>query len=260
MTIHPTAIVDARAEIASSASVGPFCVVGAGVALAEGVELRAHVVIEGPTRLARGVVVHPFSVLGGPPQDRTYAGEPTELEIGEHTVIREHVTLHRGTRKDRGRTSVGARCLLMVGVHVAHDVVVGDGCTIANACQLAGHVVLEEAVVLGGAVALAPFVRVGESAFVAAGARVEQDVPPFHIAQGDRARVRALNVVGLQRRGLGEGAIDALRRAHRAIYRSADSIDRGVASIAGEDDPRVRQLCEFLRTRTTLPGPRRASS
>lgn len=255
-TVHPTAIVDPRAELAATAKVGPYCVVGPGVALAEGVELRAHVVVEGPSRLGRGVVVFPFASVGAAPQDRTYAGEPTELEIGEETVVREHVTLHRGTRKDRGRTSVGARCLLMVSVHVAHDVQVGDGCTLANACQLAGHVALEAGVVLGGAVALAPFVRVGELAFVAAGARVEQDVPPYHIAQGDRARVRALNLVGLQRGGLDAGAIDALSRAHRAIYRSGAPIAVGVASLDADPDARVRRLCEFLRTRTTVPGPR----
>jgi UDP-N-acetylglucosamine acyltransferase len=254
--IHPTAIVDARAEIASSATVGPWCLVGPGVVLAEGVELRSSVVVEGPTRLGRGVVVHPFAVLGAAPQDRTYEGEPTELDVGDETIVREHVTIHRGTRKDRGRTSVGARCLLMVGVHVAHDAVVGDGCTIANACQIAGHVVLEDGVVLGGDVALAPFVRIGEAAFVAAGARVEQSVPPFHIAQGDRARVRALNVVGLARRALGRDAIDALSRAHRAIYRSGVAVSIGVASLDEEPHPRVRQLCEFIRARTTVPGPR----
>jgi UDP-N-acetylglucosamine acyltransferase len=224
--------------------------------LGDGVELRGHVVVEGPTRLARGVVVHPFAVVGAAPQDRTFAGEPTELEIGEQTIVREHVTLHRGTRKDRGLTTVGARCLLMVGVHIAHDVQVGDGCTIANACQLAGHVALEDGVVLGGAVALAPFVRVGELAFVAAGARVEQDVPPYHIAQGDRARVRALNVVGLERRALDRDAIDALSRAHRAIYRSGVAVSIGVASLDDDPHPRVRQLCEFIRARTTVPGPR----
>ncbi len=256
MKIHPTAIVDARAEVASSAVVGPWCLVGPGVVLADGVELRSNVVVEGPTRLARGVVVHPFAVLGAAPQDRTYEGEPTELEVGEETVVREHATLHRGTRKDRGRTSVGARCLLMVGVHVAHDAVVGDGCTIANACQLAGHVVLEDGVVLGGDVALAPFVRIGEAAFVAAGARVEHAVPPFHIAQGDRARVRALNVVGLERRSFDRDAIEALARAHRAIYRSGVASSIGVTSLDADPHPRVRQLCDFLRAYTTVPGPR----
>jgi UDP-N-acetylglucosamine acyltransferase len=254
--VHATAIVDPRAELASSAKVGPYCVIGPGVVLDEDAELRAHVVAEGPTRLGRGVVIHPFASIGAAPQDRTYAGEPTELEVGEGTVIREHATLHRGTRKDRGRTTVGARCLLMVGVHVAHDVQVGDGCTIANACQLAGHVALEDGVVLGGAVALAPFVRVGELAFVAAGACVEQDVPPYHIAQGDRARVRAINVVGLRRAGLDAPAIDALSRAHRVLYRSGHPLAVGIEALAADPDPRVARLCEFLRTRTTAPGAR----
>ncbi|GAC1357664.1 MAG: acyl-ACP--UDP-N-acetylglucosamine O-acyltransferase [Polyangiales bacterium] len=216
-------------------------------------------VVLGPTRLGPRVVVHPFAALGGPPQDRTYAGEPTELVIGEDTAIREHVTIHRGTAKDRGTTLVGARCMIMAGAHVAHDAIVGDECTIANACQLAGHCVLEDGAVLGGAAALAPFVRVGRVAFVAAGARVEHAVPPFHIAQGDRARVRALNMVGLKRRGLGEATIAALERTHRTIYRSRKPLDTALYEVlVEEDDPHVRELVEFLRAHTTIPGPRGA--
>ena len=256
MHVDRTAIVDERARLAEDVVVGAYCVVGPSVTIAQGARLHSHVVVEGPTRIGARVVVHPFAVLGGAPQDRSHEGEPTELEIGDDTVIREHATLHRGTRKDRGKTSVGARCLLMVGVHVAHDVVVGDDCTIANACQLAGHSVLEDGVVLGGAAALAPFVRVGEAAFVAAGACVERDVPPFHIAQGDRARVRTLNVVGLRRRNVPSTSIDALERAHREIYRRGKPLERALIDVlAQEDDVYVRRLVEFLRTRRTLAGP-----
>ncbi len=255
--IHVSALVDAGARLGRGVVVGPFSVVGAHVTLGDEVSLASHVVALGPSTLGARVKVHSFAVLGGAPQDRTYDGEPTELVVGDDTIIREHVTLHRGTRKDRGKTEVGKRCLLMVGVHVAHDVVVGDDCTIANACQLAGHVVLEAGVNLGGAVALAPFVRVGALAFVAAGARVEHDVPPFHIAQGDRARVRALNVVGLRRRGVPDDSIAALERAHRRIYRAGSIMSRALDEVAREEnDTYVRTLVAFLRERTTLPGPR----
>lgn len=257
--IHPTAIVDPRAELDREVEIGPYCVIGPGVAIARGTKLLSHVVVEGPTRIGERVTVHPFSALGGAPQDRSHAGEPTTLSIGDDTVVREHVTIHRGTAKDRGHTRVGARVLIMGSVHVAHDVEVGDDCTLANGSLLAGHVALEEGVVLGGAVALAPFVRVGAIAFLAAGARIEHDVPPFHVAQGDRARVRALNVVGLERRSVPQASRDALSRAHRALYRSGRPIGQAVAEIAADaalsGDPYVARLVEFLRTHTTLPGP-----
>ena len=250
--IHPTAIIAEGAIIARDVSVGAYCVIGPDVEVDAGATVHAHVVIGGPSRIGPRVVIHPFAVVGGAPQDRTYAGEPTTLVIGADTVIREHVTVHRGTAKDKGRTSIGARCLLMVGTHVAHDAVVGDDCIIANACQLAGHVELQAGVVLGGAVALAPYVCVGELAFVAAGAGVEQDVPPYHIAQGDRARVRALNVVGLRRAGVDARSIEALKRAHRAIYRTKVSMSAALLTVDATD-PRVMRLVEFLRSRTTAP-------
>lgn len=254
--IHPSAIVDPRAEIAASAEIGPYCVVGAGVEIGDGARLRAHVTVEGPTRLGPRVEVHPFAALGGPPQDRRHRDEPTRLEIGEETVVREHVTVHRGTVGGGGVTRVGARTWLMAGVHVAHDAQVGDDCTLAGGTLLAGHVVLEDGVVTGGAAAFAQFVHVGTIAFVAAGARVEHDVPPFHIAQGDRARVRALNLVGLERRGVPPASRAALQTAHRQLYRSGRPIDVAAATIDASD-PYVRRLLEFVRGHTMVPGPSR---
>lgn len=250
--VHPTAIVDPSVVLGDGVRIGPYCLVGPGVTLGAGVDLSGHVVVEGPTVLEPRVRVHPFAVLGAAPQDRSYAGEPTTLHVGEGTVIREHVTVHRGTRKDRGHTSIGARCLLMVGVHVAHDATVGDDCTLANGVQISGHVVLEEAVTVGGLAAFAPFVRVGTLAFVAAGARVEHDVPPYHVAQGDRARVRSLNVVGLARHGVPDAALQA---AHRTLYRAGLPQQTALARLASAADPHVQRLVAFLSTHTTLPGP-----
>ncbi len=251
--IHPTAIVAAGARLAEGVTVGPYAVIADGVELGPRVSIGAHAMVEGPTVLDADVKVFPFAYVGAAPQDRSYAGEPTTLRVGQGTVLREHVTVHRGTAKDRGHTAVGARCLLMVGVHVAHDAIVGDDCTIANAVQISGHVVIEEGVTVGGAAAFAPFVRVGAYAFVAAGSRVEQDVPPYHVVQGDRARVRALNVVGLQRHGLSE---EALLRAHRALYRMGRPMVEALATLDADADPHVRRLVSFLRERTTVPGPR----
>lgn len=256
--IHETAVVHTRTRIADDTEVGPLCVVGAGVELDSEVRLLSHVVVTGPSRIGAQVIVHPFAVIGGPPQDRSHTGEPTTLEIGERSIVREHVTIHRGTKKDRSVTRVGRRTLLMAGAHVAHDVVVGDDCTITNAVQIGGHAIIGDHANIGAAAAIGPFVRVGEGAYVAAGAQVEQDIPPFHIAQGDRARIRALNRVGLQRRGVPQHSIDALEIAHRVLYRSGLALSAGVTRLRSEgaaQDPFVARLIAFIESaKAVAPG------
>jgi len=232
--IHPSAIVDPRAEIAAGVEIGPYCVIGAGVRIDEGTRLVAHVVVEGPTSIGRENVIHPFAAIGGAPQHKRHQGGPTRLVLGDRNVVREHVTIHRGTGGETNATSattvVGDANLLMVGCHVAHDVQLGSHVTIANGVQLAGHAVVEDYATFGGLAGLAQHVRVGESAFVAAGAMCERDVPPFVIVQGDRARVRALNKVGLRRRGVREESIAALEPAFRALFKAgvarADALAR----------------------------------
>ncbi len=248
MKLHPTAIVDPRADLAADVEIGPYCIVGAGVVLGEGTRLVAHVVVEGPTTIGRWNVVHPFAVIGGTPQHKR---APTEgahqaAVIGDSNVIREHVTVHRGTGHGGGGvTRVGSSNLLMVGCHVAHDVVVGSHVTVANGVQLAGHAHIEDHATFGGLSGVAQFVRVGESAFVAAGAMCEKDVPPFVIVQGDRARVRALNEVGLRRRGAPEASIAALQRAYRALFVSTRPRAEALRDIP-RDDPFVARLLEAL--------------
>jgi UDP-N-acetylglucosamine acyltransferase len=240
--IHPTAIVDARAEIHDGVEVGPYCVVGPGVVIGAGTRLASHVVVDGPTVIGRDNVAYPFAVIGAAPQHKRHQGGPTRLLVGDGNVIREHVTMHRGTD---ATTTVGSGNLFMVGCHVAHDVTVGSHATIANGVQLAGHAVVEDHATFGGLSGVAQFVRVGESAFVAAGAMVERDVPPFVIVQGDRARVRALNKVGLRRRGVPEGSIAALEAAFRAIFggkRPQREAARGVKT----DDPFVARFVAGL--------------
>ncbi len=241
--IHPTAIIDARAEIADDVEIGPYAIVDAGVRIARGTRLMAHAVIHGPCAIGERNVIHPFAVVGGAPQAKKRGGGPQSreaTEIGDDNVLREHVTVHGGTE---GRaTRIGNHNLFMVGAHAAHDVVVGSRCVIANAVQLAGHAVVGDWATFGGLAGVAQFVRVGESAFVAAGAMCEGNVPPFVIAQGDRARVRALNVVGLRRRGVSEESIAALGSAFRMLFsrkrtraealRLVDRSDRYVAALA----------------------------
>jgi UDP-N-acetylglucosamine acyltransferase len=242
--VHPTAVVDPRAELAPDVVVGPYAVVEAGVALGPGCVLHAHAVVRGPTRLGARAVVHPFAVIGGEPQAKRHPGGGGRLEAGDDNVFREHVTVHGGTE---GRaTRIGNGNLFMVGSHVAHDCVVGSWCVVANAVQLAGHTVVEDWVTFGGLSGVAQFVRVGESAFVAAAAACERDVPPFVVVQGDRARVRGVNVVGLRRRGVPEESIRALQTAVRKLWLSRTTHAAAVEELAGASDPWVRRLVEAL--------------
>lgn len=246
--IHPTAVVGKDVRLGKGVVIGPHVVVGDGVVLGEGTRLLASCVVLGPTVLGARNVVHPFAVLGVDPQDRSYAGEPTELVIGDDNVFREQVTVHRGTKKDRGLTRIGSSCLFMVGSHVAHDAAIGDGVTLTNGALLGGHVRIGDHTVIGGGAAIAPFVRIGESAFVAGGAMVERDVPPFVIAQGDRARVRALNVVGLRRRGIQEASRRALAKAFRLVYGSKKPQRWALEVVRAElaSDPYVARFLSFF--------------
>jgi UDP-N-acetylglucosamine acyltransferase len=248
--IHETAVVAPRAELAPDVEVGPYCVIGPGVRIGEGVRLLSHVVLAGHTIVGPGNVFHPFAVVGGDPQvnkprrvQNLKRGEPT-LTIGANNVFREHVTIN--VSNGETTTTIGSHNLFMAGAHVAHDVTLGSHCTVANAVQLAGHVIVEDWVTFGGAAGVAQRCRVGQSAFVAAGAMCERDVPPFVIVQGDRARVRALNVVGLRRRGLSAESIARLKTAFaRAFVRREGPIET-VARDLDRGDPLVDAFARAL--------------
>ncbi len=248
--VHPSAIVDPRAELASDVEVGPFCTVGPQARIGAGSRLVSHVVVAGDTTIGAGNVFHPFCVIGGEPQvrkDGPRRGPPRNaLVVGDHNVFREHVTVNVSNAE--GVTSIGSHNLLMAAVHVAHDVVLGSRCIVANGVQLAGHVTVEDWATFGGLAGVAQRLRVGQSAFVAAGAMCERDVPPFVIVQGDRARVRALNVIGLERRGVDPASVAALRRAFgRLFVRRAAPLDAVLAEI-DTADPLVAALVTSLRT------------
>jgi UDP-N-acetylglucosamine acyltransferase len=249
--IHPTAIVDARAELDPDVEVGPYSIIGPGVRIAAGTRLLAHVVVSGNTTIGRRNVIHPFSVLGGEAQLKKSGAPGHEtgprggaLAVGDDNVFREHVTVN--TSGGHRPTTIGAKNLFMAGCHVAHDVVVGSSCVVANAVQIAGHAIVEDWVTFGGLSGVAQHVRVGQSAFVAAGAMCERDVPPFVIVQGDRARVRALNVVGLERRGVPPDSVARLRRAYaRAFVRRAGGFESAVRDL-DRTDPFVDAFARAL--------------
>ena len=245
--IHPTAVVEAGAELGDEVEIGPYAVVGPRVRIGAGSRLASHVVVTGRTTLGARTIVSPFAVLGGEPQLRKSTATPAKhgaLEIGDDNVFREHVTVNVSSLD--APTTIGSKNLFMAGCHVAHDVRIGSFCVVANAVQLAGHVVVEDWVTFGGASAVAQHLRIGTSAFVAGGAMCERSVPPFVIVQGDRARVRALNVVGLERRGVPAASIVALRRAHAKLFVSREGPLADAAAGLDRTDPWVEILASWL--------------
>lgn len=218
-TIHPTAIIDAAAQLGSGVTIGAYSVVGPHVTLGDGVKLHSHVVIDGYTTVGAGCEVWPFAVLGATPQHTRYDGEPSELHIGANCVIREHVTMHPGTAIGAMQTIVGKNGLFFAGAHVAHDCVVGDHVIFANNAALGGHVEIGDHVMLGGFAAVQQWCRVGAHAMVGAHSLVDADVMPFTIATGNRATLSGINVIGLERRGFSPEIIAGLRDLFRNLIR-----------------------------------------
>lgn len=218
-TIHPTAIIDAAAQLGSGVTIGAYSVVGPHVTLGDGVKLHSHVVIDGYTTVGAGCEVWSFAVLGATPQHTRYDGEPSELHIGANCVIREHVTMHPGTAIGAMQTIVGNNGLFFAGAHVAHDCVVGDHVIFANNAALGGHVEIGDHVMLGGFAAVQQWCRVGAHAMVGAHSLVDADVMPFTIAVGNRATLSGINVIGLERRGFSPEIIAGLRDLFRNLIR-----------------------------------------
>jgi UDP-N-acetylglucosamine acyltransferase len=253
MNLHTTAVVSPRATIHPTAVVGPFCVVGPDVVIGAHTQLIAHVVVQNRTRLGEHNRVHPFATLGGAPQDLKYNGEDAELIVGDHNVVRENVTLNIGTAGGRMRTRIGNHCLLMAYSHVAHDCRLGDHVVLANSVGLAGHVDIDDHAIVGGLAAVHQHCRIGTLAFVGGGSMVAQDVPPFCTAQGDRATLAGLNVVGLRRAGWDHSRVRVLRKALGALYETTHARQRALTelehTVAMESDD-VALLCAFVRSAT----------
>jgi UDP-N-acetylglucosamine acyltransferase len=218
--VHPTALVDPGAELGEGVVVGPFSIIGPGVRVGAGTRIGPHVFIERDTTLGAGCVISQGAVLGTDPQDLKYGGEPTELRVGDRTVIREYATLNRGTSAS-GLTSVGSDCMLMAYAHVAHDCMLGDHVILSNAVNMAGHVTIQDWAIVGGMTPIHQFVRIGAHAFVGGGSRVAKDVPPYVKAAGSPMQLYGLNSVGLQRRGFSEEVRRELKRAYRLFFASS---------------------------------------
>jgi len=246
--IHPTAVIAKGAELARDVTIGPYSVIGARVKIGEGTVIGPQVVIDGVTTIGRENRFLGQANIGGAPQDLSYEDEPTELEIGDKNTVREFVTINRGTIKGGGVTRVGSGCLFMACSHVAHDCEIGDGVQMGNNVLLAGHVAVGTNAIVNGAAAVHQFVTIGRNAYVGGLTRVIQDVPPFMILEGHPARVRKVNVIGLERAGLPPEEIHEVRLAFRHLFRADETRSRALARLEQElRGELVRELLHSLR-------------
>ena len=256
--IHPTSVIDPKADLAEDVEVGPLCFVGPQVVIGPGTRLVSHVAILGLTVLGRDNTVWSNSVLGGDPQDLKYKGEPTQLIIGDANHIRESVTIHKGTENDQGVTRVGNQNLIMAYAHIAHDCVIGDRVVLANGAGLAGHVMVEDHAAVGGQAGVHHFVTIGQYGYVGGMTRIVQDVPPFMMVEGNPAKVRQPNLIGLARHGFSDQSMDHIKDAYRRLFRNSAN-GEGVGQTAETlvqleqdyaDDEHVTALIRFMRNTT----------
>ena len=247
--IHASAVVDPSARIGADVRIGAFTLVGPDVEIGDGTWIGPHCSVQGPARIGRDNRIHGHAAIGGDPQDKKFGGERTELVIGDRNVVREYVTINRGTGNGGGATRIGDDNWLLAYVHVAHDCIVGNGCVFSNNATLAGHVEVGDQVILSGFAGIHQFCRIGAHAFIGMGAFVNGDVPPFVlVAQEDYGRPRGVNVEGLKRRGFDAERLAAIRRAYRTLYLSGAKLDEARVQLAemARDSADVRALLDFI--------------
>ena len=249
-SIHPTAVVDDGVELGADVEIGPYSIVGAQVSLGDGVKLHSHVVVGGRTTIGAQSEIYPFASIGLAPQDLKYSGEDSELVIGARTQIREHVTMNPGTAGGGLLTKVGDDCLFMVAAHVAHDCIVGNHVILANNAAIAGHVTVGDYAIIGGLSAVHQFVRIGAHAMIGGMSGIEQDLIPYGQAQGDRARLRGLNLVGLQRRDFSRDEVRNLRTAYRLLFAPEGTMQERVDAVIEiyAEDVGVMEVVDFVRS------------
>lgn len=251
--IHPTAIVAPDATIGADVQIGPYCIVGSQVDLGDRVRLHSHVVVDGRTTIGEETEIYPFASIGLRPQDLKYRGEASVLVVGARNQIREHVTMNPGTEGGRMETRVGDDCLFMIATHVAHDCVLGNHVIMANNATLGGHVEVGDYAIIGGLAAVHQFVRIGAHSMVGGMSGIEQDLIPYGQAMGERARLRGLNLVGLQRRDFSRDDIHELRTAYRLLFAQEGTLSEridDVVAMYGENSL-VMEIVEFIRAETS---------
>jgi UDP-N-acetylglucosamine acyltransferase len=248
--IHPSAIIDPAAEIASDVEIGPFCTIGPNVKIASGSRLLSHISVDGWTTIGMNNTIFPFSSVGAVPQDLKYKGERTELIIGDHNTIRECTTLNLGTVQGGGKSVIGNHNLLMAYVHLGHDSVVGNHCILANSVNLAGHVIVEDFANIGGMTGITQFLRVGMHSFVGGASLVDREVPPFTIVVGNRpCEMKGANIIGMRRKGYKADAITAVNESIKLWKRTDVTKEQCLLEIETQfgDFDEVKQLVQFIR-------------
>jgi len=246
--IHKTAIVEEGAILGKGVEIGPYTIIGSEVIIGDNTIIESHVVIDGITIIGENNKIYSYASIGKESQDLKYKGEPTKTIIGNNNRIREFVTIHRGT-DDKWETVIGDNNLLMVYVHIAHDVVVGNNCILANNVTLAGHVTVDDFAIIGGLTPVHQFCRIGSHSMTGGGSAIVQDVPPFVLAEGNKAIARGLNSVGLSRRGFSKEDVSTLKKVYRLIFRSKMRLKDALAESEKNygDNPHVKVFVDFIR-------------
>jgi UDP-N-acetylglucosamine acyltransferase len=246
--IHKTAIVSPKSEIEGDVFIGPFCIIGDGAVIKKGTKLISNIVIEGNTEIGPDCAIYPFASIGLPPQDMKYKDEKTGVKIGKNNIIREYVTIHRASVGGEGLTVIGDSNFLMAYAHVAHDCRIGNSTVMANAATLAGHVVVQDHAVIGGLVAVHQFTRIGAYSMVGGFSGIGQDIPPYTMASGARAKLYGLNVIGLKRHGFSEDAVNNLKKAYKILFREKKTLKDALKKIKAElpETSEIKQLVGFI--------------
>lgn len=253
--IHPTAIIDPKAELADDVKVGPYSCIGPHVKLGPGTDIKAHVVLDGHTEIGAGTVIYPFCSIGGPPQDLKYDNEPSRLIIGKNNTIREHVTMNTGTAGGGMETRIGDHCLFMAASHVAHDCQVGSNVIMANNATLGGHVHIGDYAIIGGLAAIHQFIRIGAHAIIGGMSGVESDVIPFGRVKGERAYLAGLNLIGLERRGFDKDQLRELQRAFNQLFGREGTLEQRLDSVAEDfqNNDTILSIIDFARQESKFP-------
>lgn len=249
MTIHSTAVIDKQAELDSTVSVGPYAIINGKVKIDAGTKIAGHAVVSGPATIGKNNTISSFASVGADPQDLKYAGEPTELIIGDSNRIREYASIHRGTVQGGGKTVIGNENLLMSYIHIAHDCVIGNGVIMSNVATMAGHVIVGDCATIGGLVAVHQFGRVGKYSYIGGVSGINLDVPPFVIITGtrNRTRISGINKVGLRRRGFSRETIAKIDTAYRIIFRSPDLLLKDALTMAKKEVPGCPEVDELVK-------------
>ena len=246
--IHKTAIVSKKATIGKNVQISPFCIIGDNTTIKDGTKLLSHVIIDDNTEIGENCTIYNFTSIGLPPQDLKYKGEKTGVKIGNNNIIREYVTIHRASIGGNGITEIGDSNFLMAYVHIAHDCKIGNSVILANAATLAGHVVVEDFAVIGGLVAIHQFTRIGAYSMVGGFSGVGQDIPPFTMASGSRAKLYGLNTIGLKRHGFSDSSINNLKKAYKILFREKRTLKDAIKKIKSElpQTDEIIRLIEFI--------------